>query len=381
MLKIKYPILLLILFWSNVNLLSQNLSPASSTISLLTASPGEELYTTFGHSAIRIQDTLSGSDIVYNYGIFNFRTPNFYQKFIRGKLMYQLGRQQLNSFLDVYTRENRKVTERVMNLTDSQKAAVINFLAQNYLPENREYLYDFFYDNCASRIRDVVEIELGAGFEYSDTSNRKVTFRQLLDEYLITMPWADFGIDLILGLKADKRASFRHQMFLPDYLESNLNKGKVNYKPLFSESTTLLPYQFQPNTSVGFFTPLVVMILLLLGTALFTFLVQNKILQNTFDVFLFLVLGMMGCVFLFMWFGTDHQACHQNVNMLWANPLYLFLAPFALIKNWRWFWWSILRISGALLLLFPIFPQQYHLAFIPIFLLIGLRCWYRVFKH
>jgi len=357
-----------------------NLSPASSQISLLTSSPGEELYTTFGHSAIRIKDTLSGKDIVYNYGIFDFRTPNFYQKFIRGKLMYRLGRQRIDSFLSVYTDENRKVTERVMNLSQSQKAEIISFLAKNYLPENRKYLYDFFYDNCASRIRDVVENELGNAFGYVNLPERNVTFRQLLDEYLQTMPWADFGIDLILGLKADEQASFRHQMFLPDYLESNLTKGTVNGKPLFAEPVTLLPYQFKPNTKVGFFTPLVSTSLLFVVIALLTFFIKHKIAQNIIDLLFFFILGIMGCVFLFMWFGTDHQACHQNLNMVWANPLYLILIPLTFIKKWKWFWWFILIVTSILLISFPVFPQQYHWAFIPVFLIILVRCFYRIKK-
>jgi len=377
-LKVTYFIILLGFLWAEISLNAQELSPASSQISLLTASPGEELYTTFGHSAIRIKDTLSGDNVVYNYGIFDFRTPNFYQKFILGKLKYRLGRQKLDSFLGVYTRENREVSERVMNLNESQKADLINFLAENYLPENREYLYDFFYDNCASRIRDAVENELGDAFNYANKPKRNITFRQQLDEYLQTMPWADFGIDLILGLKADQKASFKHQMFLPDYLESNLTEGVVNGKPLFEEPTILLPYQFEPNVSVGFFTPFVTMLLLFILTALFTFFIKNKTPQNIFDWLFFFVLGMMGCVFLFMWFGTDHQACHQNLNVLWANPFYLVLIPIAFIKKRKWIWWFIFIITLILLCSFPVFPQQYHLAFIPLFLMVLVRSFYRI---
>lgn len=357
---------------------AQNILPETSQISLLTASPGEELYTTFGHSAIRIKDTLNNKDFVYNYGVFNFRTPNFYPKFIQGKLMYRLGFNSLDSFLSVYIRENRAVTERVMNLTENQKVDIIDFLSINYMPENREYLYDFFYDNCATRIRDVIESESGSTFEYNNQLKRNVTFRQLLDEYLETMPWADFGIDLILGLKADEQATFRHQMFLPDYLESNLAKGLVDGKPLFSESTTLLPYQFKPDRKVGLFTPVVTMSLIFILIALFTFFIKNKTLQNIFDWLFFLVLGIMGWVFIFMWLGTNHQACYQNLNMLWANPLYLIVIPLAIIKKHRWIWWFTFILTGILLVTFPFFPQQYHIAFIPIFLIILVRCFYRI---
>jgi len=170
-------------------------------------------------------------------------------------------------------------------------------------------------------------------------------------------------------------------MFLPGYLESNLAEGVVNGKPLFEESTVLLPYQFQPNTSVGFFTPFVTVSILLILIALFTFFIKHNVLQNIFDGLFFFVLGIMGCVFLFMWFGTDHQSCHQNLNMLWANPFYLMLIPMAFIKKWKWIWWFVLIITGILLLSFPVFPQQYHLAFIPLFLMLLIRCFYRIKMH
>jgi len=371
-------ILFICILWGGFVTKAQNFYPEACRISLLTASPGDELYTTFGHSAIRIVDTLRTYDFVFNYGMFDFRTPNFYPKFIKGNLKYWLGRQKLNDFLWVYTRENRKVTERVMNLNDQQKSDIIDFLVYNIHPDNRVYLYDFFYDNCATRIRDLVKNELGDTFKYAHILNREVTFRQLLDEYLITMPWADFGIDLILGLKADQQASFSNQMFLPDYLESNLSKGMVNDQPLFQEETTLLPFQFKPNRKVGYITPLIAMSLLLILIALLTIFIKSKALQHTFDWLVFFILGMMGLVFAFMWLGTAHQACYQNLNMLWANPLYLFLIPMALIKNYKWIWWVVLILIVILLFTFPVFPQQYHLAFIPIFLMIGVRCWYRI---
>jgi len=301
-----------ILFQSNKIFGQKNEPSAAMQISLLTSSPGDELYTTFGHSAVRIKDTLAGYDLVYNYGIFDFRTPNFYQKFIQGKLLYRLGKQRINSFLEVYTRENRLVSERVMNLNEAQKVKVVNFLNENYKPENRKYLYDFFYDNCATRIRDLVETEFEASFNYTNETEKDVTFRQLLDEYLVKMPWADFGIDLILGVKADAKANFRNQMFLPDYLESNLAEGALVGKPLFQESKVLLPYQFELNNTTSFVSPLLVFSLLFFCFFLFTFFIKNNTVQKIIDWILFIILGVAGCVFLFMWLGTDHQACYQN---------------------------------------------------------------------
>jgi len=368
--------LLFILLLVTTNITAQNFSPQSK-ISLLTASPGDELYTTFGHSAIRIQDPVSKQDLVYNYGIFDFRTPNFYTKFIRGKLPYKLGLQRMNSFLRVYTRENRRVSERVINLEEEEKMAFINFLKENYKPENREYPYDFFYDNCATRIRDIAETELQGKFAYENLPDRKVTFRQLLDEFLLTMPWADFGIDLILGLEADKIADHRNQQFLPEYLESNLALGTVTREGVKSnflgKSTEILPFQFKRENKFNWLNPKIIMSIFGLLVLALTYFANNQKRQNFFDYFLFILLGIMGCFFLFMWLGTDHQACYKNLNMLWANPLYLFLAPFAIANKWNWFWIFVIAFTVLLLITFPFNPQQYHLAFIPIFIIIIMR--------
>ena len=363
---------------------AQNFS-TESKISLLTASPGDELYTTFGHSAIRIQDPVSKQDLVYNYGIFDFRTPNFYIKFIRGKLPYKLGLQRMNNFLKVYTRENRRVSEREFNLEEDEKMVFINFLKENYKPENREYPYDFFYDNCATRIRDIAENELGSKFSYQNLPDRKVTFRQLLDEFLVDMPWADFGIDLILGLRADERADHRNQQFLPEYLESNLALGVVKRgdesKPFLGESTEVLPFQFIREKKNHLFNPLFVMSIFGLLVLALTYFKRHSKKGNLFDYFFFILLGIMGCFFLFMWLGTDHQACHRNLNMLWANPMYLFIVPFAISKNWKCFWIFVIACTTLLLITFPFNPQQYHLAFIPIFIVIIMRGFYQLNKN
>lgn len=351
---------------------TQQLHP-SAQISVVTASPGEILYNSFGHSAIRVNDTINGYDRVYNYGIFNFRTPNFYTKFIRGKLLYSLGLQRYSSFVQDYKTQGRQVTERIANLNEAQKSKVLLFLSENYKPENRKYLYDFFYDNCASRIRDVFEQQAGVNLVYDTTAVKQITFRELLDEYLYNKPWADFGIDLILGLPADKRADFRNQMFLPDYLEENLSKAAFGGKPLLGAQKIVAPL-VKTTSNKNLFTPSIVMCLLALFYLGATFLVNNRIVQWLLDAFLFVILAIAGCIFLFMWLGTNHQACYQNLNMLWANPLYILLIPYAKIKGSKVIWWSVLILMLVLIFCFPFLPQQYNMAFIPIFFIIILRC-------
>jgi len=368
----RYYLLFVFCFLFFVKSWGQQFHP-SSQISIVTASQGEKLYNIFGHSAIRVNDTINNYDLVYNYGIFDFSTPNFYTKFIRGKLLYKLGLQRFNSFVAGYERQGRQVTERIFNLNEAQKTQVLSFLDENYKPENRKYLYDFFYDNCASRIRDVFEQHLNGNLIYDTAAVKQITFRQQLDEYLPGKPWANFGIDLILGLPADKKADFRNQMFLPDYLEENLSKASLNGQPLLSKQYIVTPLTKSTKNINSLFSPLLVMCLVALFFFIATFFIKNNTLQNLLDVFLFGLLAIAGWVFLFMWLGTNHQACYKNLNMLWANPLYLLVIPYAKIKHVKLIWWVILVLNILLIISFPFFPQQYHIAFIPIFFMVVFR--------
>ncbi|MDX1939357.1 MAG: DUF4105 domain-containing protein [Saprospiraceae bacterium] len=345
------------------------------TISLITGSPGNELYSTFGHSAIRVQNVMTGEDILYNYGTFDFDTPNFYIKFIRAKLLYMLSIDRTVDLARYYQRENRSITEQVFNLNNEQEMRLINFLIWNYLPENRGYKYDFFYNNCATVIRDIFENRYGV--EYNIKENQNVTFRELLDEYLYKSPWSDFGIDLILGLPADKKADFRNQMFLPDYLSSNLAQAMLDGKPLLQPAQVLQSRtELASNNGLIKFTPMLVFVIVALMAIIIT-LSKNQKIKDIFDIFLFSACGLAGLFFLFMWFGTDHIATKNNWNVLWLNPLYI-ISVVAIIRksNKKW-----LRISFAiyatilwlLLLTWGWFPQQFNMAVIPILIILIVR--------
>ncbi|MBK7869420.1 MAG: DUF4105 domain-containing protein [Saprospiraceae bacterium] len=342
------------------------------TISLITGSPGNELYSTFGHSAIRVQNVMTGEDILYNYGTFDFDTPNFYIKFIRAKLLYMLSIDRTIDLARYYQRENRSITEQVFNLSNEQEMRLMNFLIWNYLPKNRGYKYDFFYNNCATVIRDIFENRYG--IEYNIKENQNITFRELLDEYLYKSPWSDFGIDLILGLPADKKADFRNQMFLPDYLASNLAQATIDGRPLMQAAEILQP-KMEVSSRTGL-TPMLVFVILALIAIIIT-LSKNQIVKNIFDIIIFSACGLAGLFFLFMWFGTDHIATKGNWNVLWLNPLYIISIIGIMRKsNKKW-----LRISFAvyatilwlLLLTWGWFPQQFNMAVIPILITLIVR--------
>lgn len=345
----------------------------SAAISLLTCSPGIELYAKFGHSAIRVYDPYDGTDIVFNYGLFDFNTPNFYLKFVRGKLPYQLGVQRFYNFMWDYQSEGREVKETPLQLDLASRKKLLDFLAYNYLPEHRQYPYDFFFDNCASRIRDVLERSAAMTYKRPAASGEQKTFRQLLDGYIQRYPWIDFGIDLILGLPSDKKADFRAEMFLPDYLAVNLQAGVAGRKPIAGKPVLLLEGMPVPEAGMMLPPPFIFFSLVFLGIALLTWKGPGW-LQKWADLLLFGILGLSGVLFTFMWAGTDHVATHANLNLLWATPLALGAAAAAL-SGGRKFWFKAVFTTTLIALIgFFILPQQFHPATIPIMLGSLLRC-------
>ncbi len=341
-------------------------------VSLLTSSPGEDLYAQFGHSAIRITDTLSGQDLVFNYGLFDFNTPGFYLKFIRGKLPYQLGIQRFEPFLNAYIEENRQCRELEINLSEKERLALIHFLSVNYLPENREYPYDFFFDNCATRIRDILENNFQAN--YPDTSLiKKASFRHFLAEYVGQNSWINVGFYLILGLPADAIATFRDEMFLPDYLEKHLENAFLGSQPLTKNKIKIL-FQNQPEKSVSFLpSPILVSCLLFFMALIFTFYYTKRC-TKIFEIVFFRLISLSGMLFVFMWVGTDHFVTHKNMNLLWANPLYI-LVIFNLYsgKNGKYLLLFLLTLNMIVLTGWKILPQEFHVAMIPFILTSILR--------
>ncbi|MBP6640754.1 MAG: DUF4105 domain-containing protein, partial [Bacteroidia bacterium] len=350
------------------------LSPEAQ-VSVLTCSPGSELYSIFGHSALRIQDPATRLDWVWNYGVFEFDTPNFVLKFARGKLLYYVLSYNYRHFYKEYLNEKRSIYEQTLDLTEAQKKAIFEALLVNELPDNRYYQYDFFYDNCSTRERDLVAKALGKDLKFHPPQPDDFgTYRQLIDKYLRNDVWADFGIDLLLGSPTDKIADQQGATFLPDYLHQALSTAEVQidgqWRPLVKSSQTLL--QIPPQNRVSFQYGPHILGWSILGLALlFTFLGYRKgINLRGFDVVLFLTLGLLGILMLLFWVGTDHQATYVNLNMLWAFPLHLIFAFTVLMRRYDRFnqryafvmliWMTAFLATSWLL------PQSFHAATIPL---------------
>ncbi|WP_254073639.1 DUF4105 domain-containing protein [Cellulophaga sp. HaHaR_3_176] len=352
----------------------------NATISLLTVGTADELHSKFGHSAIRIKDSGLGIDVIYNYGHFDFNTPNFYVKFTQGKLLYELSRNSYSNFMYGYEIENRWVKEQVFNFTQKQKNDFFKFLEKNYLPENRYYKYDFLFDNCSTRIPDALKTVLGdeLNFDYSQIENQ-YTFRELLHQNLNTNSWATFGIDLALGSVIDREATFYEQMFLPIYVFKQLPYTTINNTPVVTKDVLLLNEKPREDSSIFLLSPLFWVLTILLIVALITYRDYNKQSRNrSLDFLLFFITGIAGLLILFLWFGTDHKATGGNYNFLWTFPLNLIVA-FTLLKkeklpNWLYFYLiglGVLLLIAIVLWVFKV--QVFNILIIPILLALIIR--------
>ena len=350
-------------------------------VSIITCGPGQsELYTAFGHSAFRINDPVSGFDAIYNYGVFNFRQKNFYLNFAKGYLYYQLGVHDYRDFEYHYISENRFIHEQILNLTPEQRQKLIDFLDWNASPENKYYRYDYFYDNCATKIRDVIQGVYGDSVQFDQSYiTTDYTIRELTDLYLTYQPWGDLGIDICLGQPMDKKAAPLEYMFLPDYVESGFARAKIQRNgvavPIVKENRII--YASAPEDfSKGIFQPLYVFsFLFMLACALAYSDFKKARPSNWFDLVLLIVLGAIGLLLVLLWAATDHKAAAKNFNLLWAFPTHL-IAAFAFIKQPRWLSKYFLVVTGlsiGTLLLWPFLPQKLHYALIPLVLTVAVR--------
>lgn len=345
-------------------------------LSLLTCSPGTELYSTFGHSALRVVDEFAHTDIVFNYGTFDFDDPHFYEKFIRGKLLYFVSVSSFSDFMLEYQYEGRGVTEQVLNLSCEEKQNLLKALNENAKEENKYYKYDFVYDNCTTRLRDMVFKESKDPVATKDIRPEETTtFRNLIHIYLDKGKeyWSKLGIDILLGMPLDKKISNSESMFLPDYLMEGFDSATIGSKKLVSEKITLLNPVVQPSKT-AWFSPMVVFSILFLIIAALTCLKTTGQFFKYFDFILFFLTGALGLLLLFMWFGTDHPTCKYNLNLLWAFPAHIVISFFINKKrNWVKKYFFSNAILLVILLIFGWFLQELNPALIPVMLLLFLR--------
>lgn len=348
-------------------------------ISLLTCGPADELYSTWGHTAIRVTDSSSGMDIVFNYGTFDNSDPYFYVKFARGIMRYALSVESYTDFLQEYKEDHRWVIAQELLLNDEQRQRLFGLLRANASETNRFYDYQFYYDNCTTRAKLVISKSTGDSILFKNILKGKApTFRELFHENLDSCRqyWSEFGIDLVLGSNLDKKASNEQAMFLPDYLMAGFDSATIQGHPLVGPKRTIL--EGQPLTyGVSIVSPLLVFSLLAILFIWLSFsksVGANKVLRIA-DAVYFFVLGLLGIVILLMWLGRVDYVCRNNVNILWLWPTHAvvaFLSP----KRYRWkrAYFGVAALIALLLLAgWGWLPQQFNIAFVPLLVVVVVR--------
>jgi hypothetical protein len=343
-----------------------NLDDKRLQISVITCSPGNELYSIFGHTAIRVVDSTQGSDYFFNYGTFDFEDPNFLAKFVRGKLDYYLNIDDGKLFFEAYKQEARTITEQILQLTPIQKIAIYKDLLVNFEPKNKYYKYDFLFDNCTTRARDILlkNTALKNNFQLVNTGT---TFRQMLYQYLDSsnMCWSKLGIDILLGSKIDKPVTASQSTFLPDYFMLSIDS---NHKHINAIEEVKV-YNKQPLTHPSFTNYYPILIFTFLALLIVVAFVNNwDKLMYYYAAFFMIITGLIGVLLIFMWCATDHKSCGNNYNLLWALPSNI-LGIFLIHKQNKIaqvYFKATTLLTVVLVLCWFMLPQHFNMALLPI---------------
>lgn len=383
MLKTTFLFVLFILFGLILKAQPLTLSD-NAEVSIITIGPGKNLYDKFGHSAFRVKDTIKQIDWVYNYGTYDFNTPNFYTKFAQGKLLYHLSVWNYNPFITHYKNQNRTVVEQVLNLNTTEKNKLYAYLNRNAQPENRDYLYDFLFDNCATKIRDVLVTVFENKIQYSDRlAQNNYSFRQLIQKNVPSNSWGSLGMDVAIGAVVDIKASSWQYQMLPEYvyeasMDATIAINNNNTKPLIKNENVLFKAQDKTQNSWVFLKPYFVFFVIALVIIFITikdFKNQNR--TKILDVFIFGCTAIIGVFLALLWFATNHSSTAQNYNLLWAFPFSLLFIvevfknkPSKKLKGYVAF---LLLMLALLFIHWFTGVQHFAKGFIPLFIALMIR--------
>ena len=381
MIKKLYIFVLLSLFSITHNNAQVNLS-VYSEISIVTAGPGEALYEKFGHAAIRIKDPVLNLDLIYNYGVFDFNQPNFLLNFADGKMYYVLARYDFKYFISSYRKDKRWLKQQVLNLNKTEKQQLFLYLENNALIENATYPYDPFFNNCASKLKDITTAILKENVVLNSKNIKdKSTLRELMNQEITWNTWGNFGINLITGRILDQERNQLEYTYLPDYLFKTIKNGKIKRDNkiinLVKREDVLLDFnEISNNTKL--FNPVAFFTLLLLIVALITIKdIKNQKRTKWLDFIIFFLTGIVGLILTYFWFFSSHKTAPDNYNILWAflpNLIVAFIVTKAIAKKWLQKYLIILLVCLTIVLILWILELQiFPITAIPILLLLGIR--------
>jgi len=351
-------------------------------VSLITVGPGPNLVDCFGHSALRVNDPDLNMDKAYNYGIYDTSEESFYVKFSLGTIDYIVADYDFDRFYRNYKAQNRWITEQVLNITLEEKQAIFEFLETNTLPQNRSYRYDQFFNNCATKLRDIPKSVLGDQLLFhEDPEKVGLTMRELVDENSFNHAWLDFGIDIALGNIIDKNVGVEAHMYLPDYVLSGYDNATIlrngEEVPAIKTTNKLFESDFYEQAQKSFTPTLLfsVIALVVIIVSVLDWLKKKR--SHWLDFFIFFTTGLIGFLVLFLWFGTHHTTTINNLNILWALAPNLIIAFLMLKKNpKKWLMVYVRFLVIALIAMTFVWIgrlQVYNTALIPIMIMLTVR--------
>ena len=294
--------------------------------SIITCDAGEDIYTIWGHTAIRVVDSVNNTDIVFNYGTFNFNEPNFIAKFLKGDLLYFVSVNNYSDFLYEYQFEKRNVYEQVLKLSTAEKIKWYTALQENMMGDNRFYLYNFISDNCTTRVKD--GLFKNTNFQATSVPVKSYRSEVVSAPYKQGLPWIGLGIDLLLGAYSDQKPSDNQAGFLPFLLHTQIaSTGRLVLKE------NVLTYASEKPVSSN--SPIYILLALLLFYAFcskWNSLITQRI-AKVIDVILLVSFTVGGSLMVYMSLISKHTACHQNYNLMWMHPLYFIALVFYFIPS------------------------------------------------
>ena len=318
---------------------STALAQDSIRVTLLTCSPGQEVYALYGHTAIRVQQPEKGIDDVYNYGLFSFSKPHFLWRFVLGQCDYMVQPFPWNLFVREYVERGSSITAQELNLTPQEAHRLMSRLQENSLPENCEYRYNFLYNNCTTKVRDMVEQAINGSIQYPDSLPCR-THREVLHQYTAEHPWVQEGNDLLLGAEVDTLLSEHAAMFVPENLMQAYDGAfictpKGDQRPLVRSTEVLV--EARPQTVVPEF-PLLPWQTMLAFAAVCLFVMLLEVLTRhlfwLWDVLLLLLQGVAGTLLTFMFLFSEHPAVGSNWQVWLLNPIAFIGIPLAIRAAW-----------------------------------------------
>jgi len=312
----------------------------SVKVSLLTCGPGDELYAKFGHTAIRVHDPANAIDITFNYGYFDSSIDGFYYKFVKGETDYQLGITETLQFITEYQVLHRNVREQILNLQQSEKQTLFDILMENYKPENRLYRYNFIFDNCTTRPRDIIAKAIQGKLRFSQKlAGQHDTFQQLIDYYTNDSPAIAFGIHLVLGEGKNREATLQQTFFLPERLMQAYDSATIQRDsitvPLVVSASQLVAVPDRIHKAAFDYIAAIMGALLLIVIIISYFDIKRNRLSRWFDAILFGLTGLMGCIVFYLTFFSLHPLVSHNWNVVWMNPLLLVFAVSLMFRTLR----------------------------------------------